>query len=425
MPDAAPVVEAPPAAPAAAPESPAPPGSGFDDAFSAIESMGREDGTPEPPERPTPGDGRKRDETGKFLPKEKAPEKPPEKVVEKPKPAEAEKPSKKPGDGKIDNIKEFRANYEATKAKAEAYEKELAELKKAPKEWPEKKTYEEKLAEREKLIEEHKKRVEQYETELQFTNFTKSQAYKDQYEKPYINAWKAGQAETATLEIVERKDETEQVTQPGRDATAADFDAIMSIANNRDAVKRAVQLFGDAAPVVLAHRKAIHEKEALANEAIKEFQTKGAEREKTMREQQEKQSKEYSSMVDNFRNAAIEKYPKFFKSDPADPEGNKYLESGSHLMERVLKNGAPLKEGETQMTGEQYAIAVAAVRNKASAFDRVAHLATTRARRIAELEKELEQFKASKPGNGNGNGRAAPAAEEDPLAMIDKLGRER
>ena len=115
--------------------------------------------------------------------------------------------------------------------------------------------------------------------------------------------------------------------------------------------------------------------------------------------------KEYTGMVDKFQKAAVEKYPALFKPDESDPKGNELLQRGGHLLQRVLQNGAPIADGEQQMTGEEFAIAVAAVRNKAMGFDRVAYLASTRGKRIKELEKELEQFKASKPANGNGNGR--------------------
>jgi hypothetical protein len=425
MPDA-PVLE-PPAAPpspppAAAPEAPAtPPPKGHEEAFGALDALGREDGTPEPPTI-TPGDGRVRGPDGKFA---KVTDKPAEKVVEKPKPQE---PAKDEDD--VDKLptREVVKLYHAIKNEKSQWLKEREEFEKklkTPTEWPEKKTYEEKLAEREKAIEEHKKRVADYEQELQFTNFTKSQAYKDQYEKPLTQAYKAGAAKTAMLQIVERKDGEENVVQAARDATPADFDVIMRITDERTAIKKSVEMFGDGAAVVLQHRENVFEKNRLAEEAIAEYRTKGAEREKTLREQSEKQSKEFTGMIDNFQKAAVEKYPTLFKPDESDPKGNELLEKGSHLLQRVLKNGAPVKDGETQMTGEEYAIAVAAVRNKAAAFDRVAYKASALTKRVKELEKELEQFKASKPGSGNGSGRAAAPPEDDPLALIDKLGRER
>lgn len=401
-----------PAATPAAPE--------FGEAFAAIDALGRDEGTPEPPPQPPPGDGRTRGPDGKFA---KAGDKPPEKPAAAPEPPKA--------DDDIDPSKlktsELAKHYHALKAKEKAWLKEREELNKkisTPQEWPEKKTYEEKLAEREKRIEEHNKRIGEYEMELQFSNFTRSQAYKDQYEKPLQQAYAAGQAKTAMLQIVERRDEENNVLQAARDATAADFDTIMRIRDERTAIKKAVEMFGDGASVVLQHRENVFQKNALIDEAVKEYQTKGVEREKTIRDAQEKRIKEVTGLIDNFRKAAIEKYPQLFKPDDSDPKGNELLEKGNHLLERVMRNGAPIKDGEKQMTDEELAIAVSAVRNKAAAFDRVNYRRHMLEKRIKELEKDLAAYKASTPGNGDGSGRTPPAGDDDPLQKIYKLGKE-
>ncbi len=415
MPPEAPVVEAPPAAPSPAPELP----KGHDEAFGALDALGRDDGTPAPPENPTPGDGRPRKPDGKFAPKGKdAPAKPPEAPT--------------PDDENVDKLptREVVKRYHAIrneksewlKAKEE-YEKKL----KTPQEWPEKKTYEEKLTEREKKIEEYNKRVAEYEQELQFTNFTKSQFYKDNFQKPYYESWKAGQARAASMNVVERKDDTDgTVLQQGRKGTTDDFDSIMRISEDDVAAEKAAELFGPVkAAIILHHREKIREIQGREEAAVNEYREKGTEWEKQRREQSEKHQKEYVGMVEKFRTAAVEKYPQFFKPDPEDPKATKFLESGTHLLERVLRNGAPVADGEQPMTGEELAIAVAAVRNKAAGFDRVAYKATTLAKRVKELEKELEQFKSSRPGNGSGNGRAAVEGELTPDQKLDALGKER
>ncbi len=414
MPDA---LETPAAAlPVAAPEAPSAP----DGMRAAIEAIGREDGTPEPspaPKRSIPPQG----PDGRFV---KPAEKPVEKPVTKLEPSKADDeidPSKLKTSELAKHYHKLKAEQKEWLKKQEEYENKL----KAPQEWPEKKSYEEKLAEREKALEDHKKRVEEYERELQFTNFTKSQAYKDQYEKPLTQAYKAGQTKTAMLQIVERRDDAENVVQAARDATAADFDTIMRITDERTAIKKAVEMFGDGAAVVLQHRERVFEKNALLEEAVQEYQTKGTEREKVMREQREKQSKHVTDLIENFRQAAIEKYPAWFKPDESDPKGNELLASGQHLLDRVIKGGAPLKDGEKQMTDEEMAIAVAAVRNKAAAFDRVSYKASLLSKRVKELEKELAQYKSSTPGNGEGSGRQVTEAEESMRDKIGKLGIKR
>jgi hypothetical protein len=423
MPD---TIEAPPAAPAAtppaAPETPSEQPKGFDEAFGAIDALAHDEGTPDPERQPPASDGRTRGPDGKFLPKPA--DKPPEKPVEKP----VEKPNGEDIDPSKLKTSELAKHYHALKAKEKEWQKQREDYEKklkTPPEWPEKKTYEEKLAEREKFLAERDKRIADYETELQFTNFTKSQHYKDNFVKPYNDSWIAGQKRAESLKIVERKNEEDgTILQPARKATADDFDAIMSIFDDDAAAEKAAELFGPTkAPLVLYHREQVMEKQGKANAAIKEYQEKGATWEKQRREQSEKASKEIAAQIDNFRQAAVEKYPKFFKPDPEDPEGNKYLESGNHLVERVMKGGAPLKDGEQQMSNEEMAIAVAAVRNKAAAFDRVAYKASSLAKRVKALETELAQYKASVPGDGNGKGRETPPEEESAEQKIWKMGR--
>jgi len=415
--DAPPVAEAPPAAPAAAPEAPVTPPAGFEDAFGALEAMGREDGTPAPPETPPPGDGRVRGPDGKFLPKEKTPEKP----VEKPKPAEV------PNGDDIDPSKlktsELAKHYHALKAKEKAWLKEREELSKKasePREWPEKKTYEEQVAERDKKIEEYNKKVTQYETELQFTNFTKSQHYQDNYVKPYNEAWLSGQKKVESIKVVERKSEEDgSVLQQARKGTAADFDAIMSIFDDDAAAEKAMELFGQAkAPMVLYHREQVMEKQSRANAAIKEYQEKGAQWEKDRREQAEKHSKGFEDKVTSYIKAGQEKYARIFTPDSSDPKEKELFDFGENFVNKMVKGG----EG---MTDEQKMAGYGAMRLKAMRADMLMYKTGKLAKRVKELEAELAKFKSSVPGNGDGKGREIPAEEETPEQKLWKMGKER
>jgi hypothetical protein len=412
-PDAPPVVEAPP--PVAAPEAPVAPPAGFEDAFGALEAMGREDGTPAPPETPPPGDGRVRGPDGKFIPKDKAPEKP----------AANGKPPEAPPLDDIDPSKlktsELAKHYHALKAKEKEWIKKQAEYEtklKTPPEWPEKKTYEEKLAEQEKRVEEYNKKVAQYETELQFTNFAKSQYYKDNFEKPYTEAWVAGQKRAESLKIVERKnEETGEVLQQGRKATAADFDAIMSIFDDDVAAERAEQLFGPTkAAYIIHHREQVMDKQFKANAAIKEYQEKGQVWEKDRREQMEKQSKEFEGRISFFKQEHTKKYAHMFTPDESDPREKELISKGQEWVSKMLKGGqAP----------EERAIGISAMQLKAEHGDLWMYRANKFSKRVKELEAELAKFKSSVPANGDGKGREAPAAEETPEQKLWKMGKER
>jgi hypothetical protein len=423
-------VEAPAGLPTDAPELP----SGHEEAFGALDAMAKEMDSPVAPVPAPIGDKRERGTDGKFLKAGEKP-KPVEKPAEKPEPKvdpkaeiDFEKPPERVGD--------LRKHYDALKARHRELETKHAELQKtsqAPREWPEEKTYKEKLAEREKSIEAHGKRIADYESELRFVNYRKSEDYKHNFEKPYVDAFLAGRDRAKNLKIIQRKTDADpengieaKIVQESRQGKPEDFDEIMSIVDDDLAAERAAELYGPTkASVILWHREQVNARNIAANNAVKEYQEKGAEWEKQRAELSSKQMETATKMIEDFRTAAVEKYPALFKPDDSDPKGNELLEAGSHLLNRVLKGGSPIKDGERQMTQEEMAIAISAVRNKAAAFDRVAYKANALAKENKALKAELSQFKASVPGNGEGNGRTATPEEDSPMAKLAKMGRER
>lgn len=418
-------VAAPPAADTGIPEL------AGSEAFSAIDAIAKDDGSPEPPAgtppppaaapppAPPKPPGQPRDpKTQQFT--KTPPAKPAAKPAAAPDPAA---PAPLDFDNPPGTIGDLRKHYDALKTQFRDLQTKHGELQKsstAPKEWPEKKTYEERLAENEK-------RIKEYEGEIRNTRYEKSQEYKDTYERPYINAYVAGRERTAAMKVVERKTEDgAQVTQAGRQGTAEDFDELMRLSDD-DAANRAYQLFGERAPMVLHHRERTMELNRTARDAIKDHATKGEKWEQEQRELSERQMNEGNALIDNFRKASDEKYPALFKDIEGDTKGNELLQRGKHLLERVLKQGAPLGDGEEQWTREELAIAIAAVRNKASGFDRLVHRLRATEKERDALKKDLEAFQRSEPGAGDG-GRTDPpptGEENDAFAQLDKMATER
>jgi hypothetical protein len=431
------VVATPPAPTTATPapaDIPALESSGGREAFGALDDISKDDGTPEQPptetrtpEKPavTP-----RDDKGKFVKdgdKSKSAAKPaakPDKTPAKAAPVDFENP---PG-----TIGDLRKHYDALKAhakeleaKAKDYETKHVELQKKltePRDWPEKKTYEEKLSEREKKLQE-------YEQHLRLTRYEKSQEYKDKYEMPYVNAFMAARDKAASLKVIERKNEEGVITQQSRKGTPEDFDEIFKIRDDDVAADRAVELFGEArAPMILWHREEVQKLQRLGNNAITEMSKKGQEWEKQQQELSQKQMTEAGAMIDNFRNAAVEKYPTLFKEIDGDAKGNELLSKGKHLLDRVLQGGKPLADGEQQMTNEEMAIAIAAVRNKAAGFDRLVYQLRNVQKERDDLKKRLEEFESSQggPGAAEGGRQATTKPDDgDPFAALDKMARER
>ncbi len=414
-------IAAPPAAPAgpateATAPTPSSPTAG-NGAWDALDALGGDDSTPPPVEKPSVDKGRPKDPaTGKFV---KAAEKP----VEPPK----SEPSKEIDPNKM-KAGELAKHYHALKKEREEWVKQKADYEtklKTPAEWPEKKTWEEKVAERDRALEEHKKRVADYENELKFTQYEKSQEYKEKYQKPFETAYLAGRSKAAALKIVERKGDDGEVLQQTRKGTAEDFDALMSITDDDVAAEKAVELWGNKAPLILYHREEANKLNGQASNAVKEYREKGAEREKQLNEQREKWQKDASSMVEREMAAAVEKYPAFFKPDDADPKGNTLMDQGRELMERVIKNGAPMRDGQKQMTHEELAAAVAKVRNGAMAFPRVAYKLNQALKENKDLKAKLAEFETSVPGNGDGHGHTpSTVGEDDPFKKLDAMATE-
>ncbi len=409
----------PPVAPAAAPAAAPAPSQGFthpplaepagSEAFGDLESLATDNGQPEPakpdaaPEKPRAADG-------KFTKPEpakepaKAPEKPVDKVLTPETPPEKMAP------------KQLREAYEGLKrkqAEMEAKYKELETKASKPADDPEKKTLAERLAAREQ-------RLKEVEDELRFTDYSKSEEYKQRFEKPFVDAYVNARARVAGLKTVEKRNDLDEVTQQARQGTAEDFDHLMKISDDNDAAEWATERFGNKAPIVLSHRERVQELNHARQAATEEYRTKGAERDKARAMEQETVQKSFTEAVENHAKAAIEKYPQWFKPDDTDVKGNEILERGQHLVKRVLSNGAPLKDGEQPMTPAQYASAVAAVRNKAAAFDRLAHRHAQASSRIKTLEAELAAFKSSQPGKGDVKSGDAQIEDDSPEGAFDK-----
>jgi hypothetical protein len=417
MPDATEL--APPAASAApATESSAPvpssPNAGSG-AWDALDALGSDDGAPTAPETPAADPARPKDpQSGKFVKVEKPAEPP------KPEPPKEVDPNKmKAG--------ELAKHYHALKKEREEWVKQKADYEaklKTPTEWPEKKTWEEKVAQHQKELEAERKRVAEYETELRFTQYEKSQEYKEKYQKPFETAYLAGRSKAAALKVVERKNEEGEVLQQSRQGTAEDFDALMRITDDDVAADKAAEMFGNKAPMVLYHRERANELNGAATNAIKEYREKGAEREKHFREQHEKWQKDASSMVEREMAAATEKYPQFFKPDDADPKSAQLLELGREALERVMRGGIPLKKGQKQWTNEELAKATAQIRNGAIAFPRVARSLSMALKEIKDLKSKLSEFEVSVPGNGDGHGRTTVPQDKTPEQMLEAMATE-
>lgn len=379
MPESA-IAEAPAAAPTPAPSTPPPApaqrqptSEPLNDAFADLDDMMKE---PEP---------------SKPDPKKAAADAAPKKSEA---PKKTEEPPK-PEDRPIEKMapKQLREAYEALKAKHAQLETEHETFKKTasqPKDDPEKKELQERA-------ERMAKRAQEYEQELKFTKYEKSEEYQDKYWKPYVNAFGTGRAEAAAIKITDAEGNVRQ-------GTPEDFDAYMGINDPEAAADFAERVFGKHKTTMEYYRNKVRELGQASQLAIDEYRKKGSEREKELAENQSKAQKAASQFWETLNKTALEKYPALFKADDTDPKGKELLTKGFNLAERAFSDGKPMKEGDKPLNAAELLQLRSAMRNKFAAFDYQVYLRRKAEGRIKELEAEVEQYKKSEPGAGDGGG---------------------
>lgn len=403
----------------------------FNDAFAALDNFS-EDRADDAPVKESPRVVRDdRGPDGKFVPKSERTKASPAKAEAKPKqtvkpePKEDEKeeaetddilgePAEdKPKDDKPSEKiapRQLREAYEQLKKKHAELELEHTKFKsKASEPDPEKKTLSERLAEREK-------RLNELEDEIRYAAYEKSSEYRDKYQTPFIEAYKAGRAKTASLSTTDEEGNI-------RKGTGEDFDALMRIVDDNEAAEFAANTFGNKASMVMYHRERVNELNNARTKAVEEYRSKGGERAKQMTEAQEKQRKEARDEYVKSVETATEKYPQWFKPEDGDDKGNELLDKGFHLADLAFNWGQPVRDGDKPLTPTQLAKLHAAIRNKAAGFDRLAYREKKHLSRIKELEAEIAKYKASEPGPGEGRRAGGQSVADDWESALNALAR--
>jgi len=409
--------EAPAAPPLAAPAAPAPsrpgaPGPNLSSAFDSLEKVGTQ---PEnnPPTIPKSAAQKSVDTAKENDPtKPPADPKPPEEVKtdEAPDPPKTDEPPPPPKPKKPADF--LRDELTKTKAERDQFKAEIEKLK-APKEDPEKKTLTEQL-------ETERKRREELEQEMRFTNYEKSPEYKEKFEKPYTDAWNAGRSWVSQLKVTDAEGNS-------RLATSQEFDALMnlSFSDPDRAAEEIATLFGNKAASVTSHIFEVQKAARAANEAVETYRKQGSEREKQTFESRQKRQKEVSDRWSEVRKpeAIPDKWKPFLTPKDGDDEGNKLLEAGYAKFDEAM--GLDARTARNAEERDAILGKTAAQRHLAANARRLIKWLEQRDSKIAELEKSLAEYQKSEPGEGDGKPAAkgkgpAPDTMEGVFAAIDK-----
>jgi Skp family chaperone for outer membrane proteins len=332
-----------------------------------------------------------------------------------PAPAAPAKKSEVPPEGQKSvrggSLEEFRKNYETTKKERDELKTKYDALEKAREEGTRAEVAKA-TAEYEKKIAELQSRYEDAETRLKFTDYTRSGEYKDKYEKPLESAWKEAikDLDGATIELEDGSE---------RPATWADIRQLVDMPSIQ-AAKHASKLFGDAAPAILQHRSAIQRIERDRKQAIEDYRTKGAEREREMAtrstQQRERLFEVFNGTVKEYETADAKLYGR-----PEDPEAQKFWDKGNDLVDLAVKRRGLDETLPEDQQSEVLTRAQAAVAARARAFGPLRLRVMNLEREIEELRGKQATFTKSEPGQGSDRQTEASEGEVDITKGIWKL----
>lgn len=240
------------------------------------------------------------------------------------------------------------------------------------------------------------KRNKELEDEIRYTNYAKSQEFKEKYQEPYESAWKRA--------LTDLKEVTVNTGEGERAITANDLlDLVnMPLARAREIARNA---FGESADEVMAHRREIKRLADEQDSALTKAKTDGAKREEERNQQmtaaQAKVAEEIKTTWEKVKTDLLEDkdYGTYFKPADGDEQGNQRLAKGFELVARAFSENP----ADPRLTPEQRAGIIkrhSAVYNRAAAFGRLVYQNKQKDTRIAELEKEVEQYKGSTPPAG-------------------------
>lgn len=252
-------------------------------------------------------------------------------------------------------------------------------------------------------------KLKEYEDEIRFKSYEKSDEFKTKYEQPYEQAW--------TKHVHDLQGVT--VLDDGGTQRPMEAKDILDLVNLSlpDARKLANEKWGDFSQDAMAARKEIKDLFESKTKALDEARKTGADREKTFQENSKKWrdgvQKQIKETWDIANKSALD-HPvngEFFKPVEGDDTRNQLLGKGFALVDEAFGKNP----NDPNLTPEQRADIVrkhAAVRNRAAAFGPMKYLLAQLRKKFADLEKEYNAIKGSTPPAGGG--KAAPGGGGPP-----------
>lgn len=354
-------------------------------------------------------------------------------------PADATKPTEEPP--KPVKAAELRQAYDTLKKKMAEAEPELQRLRAKVQEF-EGRQDPAPLLDKIKALEGTVQRLEQ---DLEFENFSKSPRFSKEYDQPYQSAWAEAVSEFRELTVRELAGEDETTGEPkynNRPATEQDLIKLGSMTLS-EMDEAAQKMFGASASRAIGHIANLRKLSAKRAQALEDAQKRTGEFVAQQKAEHQAKSQSMANAWKQVNQSLEERFPGAFKPAEGDEVDRAAHTKGfalANLMfmgedsltpEQIEALPAMFKEAvkaKRPLNDEERVRLHALARLKMANHDRqIIRLKNTQDR-IAELEKELAEFRKSEPGGGkisDGSGAGNKdwlETAEDELKALDRKG---
>lgn len=253
-------------------------------------------------------------------------------------------------------------------------------------------------------------KVKDYEQRLQLLDYQNSEEFVTKHLKPYNDEYSRTMQKLQGIPVAQ-PDGTTRAIEPN------DIFKLLVLPAGEAEVK-AREIFGDFAGTVIRRVEKLQDLFDAQQTALKDAKENGAARIKAQREAMEAQHKEHQTFVtetwekENRLALTDDKYGKYFSPIEGDQKGNSALAQGL----KTVGEAFSANPNDPNLTKEEQAKIIrrhAKIYNAAAAFPRMCQWLEERDSRIAELEKENEEYKKSEPPTTGGSKPSAPEKSSD------------
>jgi len=333
-------------------------------------------------------------------------------TAKKDEPAPAPAKQDAPAKSEPASLKQFREQYEMTKKERDDLASRVAELERAKSEGT-KREIEEATKALKAEMDSIRKNADELDTEVRYLNYTRSGEYKQKYEAPLREAWQTALGDIEGIRVTDA-DGTE------RDASHEDIMAILNVPVAKAAII-AQEMFGAAAPEIMAHRRRILDLTQARDKSIAEWKEKGSQREVEQKKQLESRQSRSRELFDSQFTEFEKSHNQLFGREDGDEEGNKLLDESDRLIKIALKGeGIDADMGYDDKV-DLITKAQAQVALRARAYGRERLRVIRLQQKVAELEKKVGKVRSSEPGQGEGTSTATRVAPRNAEDAIDEL----